>query len=109
MRSAVLGCTLAALLGGCDQGGDHVEPFEGPVNLELQAHTEEFNPRVIEVTGGVHVAVGFALANSILIEGEDGVIVVDTTESGRAAEEVLTAFRRITGKPVKAVIYTHNH
>ncbi|MFP4004904.1 MAG: alkyl sulfatase dimerization domain-containing protein [Alphaproteobacteria bacterium] len=110
MRFAIPGAALAAaMLAACGENGDYAEPFEGSVNLELQAHTEEFRPEVIEVTEGVHVAVGFALANSILIEGEDGVIIVDTTESGEAAEEVLAEFRRITGKPVKAVIYTHNH
>ena len=34
----------------------------------LAAHTAEFRPTVIEVTDGVHVAIGYALGNSILIE-----------------------------------------
>lgn len=109
MRISGLIFFVAALGAGCGESGGPAEPFDGSVNLELQAHTEEFGPEVIKVTEGVHVAVGFALANSIMIEGEDGVIIVDTTESGEAAEEILTEFRRITGKPVKAVIYTHNH
>ncbi len=47
----------------------------------LAAHSDEFRQAVIEVTEGVHVAVGFGLANSILIEGPEGVIIVDTMES----------------------------
>lgn len=109
MRFPALFLCIAISLAACGEGSDEPAPFEGSVSLELQAHTEEFTPEIIRVTEGVYVAVGFALANSILIEGKDGVIVVDTTESARAAEEILTEFRRLTGKPVKAVIYTHNH
>lgn len=75
----------------------------------LVAHTAEFNKEVIEVTDGVHMAVGYGLANSILVEGEEGVIVVDTMESSRAAQAVMVEFKKITDKPVVAIIYTHNH
>ncbi len=76
---------------------------------QLEAHSAEFRPEVIKVTDGVYVAVGYGLANSILIEGDDGVIIVDTMESLAAAEAVRTEFRKITTAPVKAIIYTHNH
>ena len=76
---------------------------------KLAAHTEEFRQEVIEVTDGIYVAIGFALANSILIEGEDGVIIVDTTESQTAARDVKAEFDTITSKPLKAIVYTHNH
>lgn len=76
---------------------------------DLAAHTAEFERGVVEVTDGVHVAIGFGLANSILIEGDDGVIIVDTMESIEAGREVREAFRAITPKPVRAIVYTHNH
>lgn len=76
---------------------------------KLAAHTEEFRREVIEVTDGVWVAVGFGLSNSILIEGDDGVIIVDTMESAGSAAEVKAEFDKLTDKPVKAIIYTHNH
>ena len=76
---------------------------------KLIAHTQEFRKEVIEVTDGVYVAVGYALANSILIEGDDGVIIVDTTESQGAAQAIKAEFDKITSKPVRAIIYTHNH
>ncbi|MEX1241023.1 MAG: alkyl/aryl-sulfatase [Cyclobacteriaceae bacterium] len=75
----------------------------------LSAHTDEFRKEVIKVTDGIYVAVGYALANSILIEGDDGIIIVDVTESPATAQEVKSAFREITDKPVKAIIYTHGH
>jgi alkyl sulfatase BDS1-like metallo-beta-lactamase superfamily hydrolase len=78
-------------------------------NVDLAAHTAEFKQEVIKVTDGVYVAVGFGLANSILLEGDDGVIIIDTMESVEAAVPVKEAFDKITSKPVKAIIYTHNH
>lgn len=76
---------------------------------QLAAHSSEFRQEVIDVTDGVHVAIGFGLANSILIEGRDGAIIVDTMESGVAAEAVMAQFRAITDAPVAAIVYTHNH
>ena len=61
------------------------------------------------MTEGVYVAVGFAIANSVLIEAPDGAIIVDVTESIDAGREVYAAFRNITEAPIKAIIYTHNH
>lgn len=76
---------------------------------ELFAHSAEFRREVVRVTDRIHVAVGFALGNSILIEGDDGVIIVDTTEGADAARAIAAEFDRITDKPVRAIIYTHSH
>ncbi len=82
----------------------------GQTNEEkLIAHSDEFRKEIIQVTDGVYVAVGYALANSILIEGDGGVIIVDTTESQGAAQAIKVEFDKITTAPVRAVIYTHNH
>jgi len=78
-------------------------------NPDLAAHSAEFRQEVIEVTDGVYVAIGFGLANCILLEGDDGVVIVDAMESVEAAVPVKEAFSKITSKPVKAIIYTHYH
>lgn len=75
----------------------------------LKAHSAEFRQAVIEVIDGVHVAVGYGLANSILIEGDDGVIIVDSMESPATARLVKAEFDKITDRPVQAIIYTHFH
>ena len=76
---------------------------------DLTQHSHEFTKRVEKVTDGVYVAIGYGLANSILLEGDDGVIIVDTMESIETATDVRNAFKQITQKPIKAIIYTHNH
>ena len=52
---------------------------------------------------------GFALANPIMLVGDDGVFIVDVTESLEGAVEIYEAFRNITTKPFTDIIYTHNH
>ena len=47
--------------------------------------------------------------HSVMIEGGDGVIIVDTGDTATAAREVAAEFRKITDKPVRAVIYTCFH
>src|SRR5262245_66586744 len=49
---------------------------------KLRAQTLEFRRDVIRVTDGVYVAVGYSVANSILIPRHGGSIVVDTTSNG---------------------------
>ncbi len=80
-------------------------------NPLLKEHSNEFKREIVELFGGeIRVAVGFGLANCILLEGVDGCVVIDTLESLDAAEGVLDAFSFITDrKPVKAIILTHFH
>ncbi|TRY70615.1 hypothetical protein TCAL_06133 [Tigriopus californicus] len=80
-----------------------------PVHPELKNHSKTFQKEIIPIAENVHVAIGFGLANSILIEGTDCCIIIDTLECDEAAEEVREAFRAITKKPIKAVIITHFH
>ena len=66
-------------------------------------------PKVVKITGSIYMAINFAIANSIMLIGETGIVIVDTTESIFAAREINKRFREITNKPVKGIIYTHNH
>ncbi len=75
----------------------------------LTDHSKKMEQRVYKIAANVYSAVGYALANSIMIEGRDGIIIVDVTESVDSAKAILAEFRKITDKPVKAVVYTHNH
>ena len=79
-------------------------------NVKLGAHSREFDKKeVLHVSDNIHLAIGFGLANSIMIEGEDGIIIIDTMESPEAAKEVLGEFRKITKKPIVGIILTHFH
>ena len=85
-------------------------PDQPEVNPDFDAHTANFwPPEIIKVTDGVWQATGYGLANSIMIEGDDGIIIVDAMMSHESATEVMNEFRKITDKPVKAIVYTHSH
>jgi alkyl sulfatase BDS1-like metallo-beta-lactamase superfamily hydrolase len=86
-----------------------IEAAKSPTPDELIAHTAEFKKEVIEVTEGVHVAIGYALANAILVEGENSNIIIDTTGTVETAREVKALFDAINSNPIEAIIYTHNH
>lgn len=91
------------------------EPEAVPVHPTLLDKYEEFfPPTVITVTEGVYVARGYNRDNPALIEGSNGLIVVDPGESIPAAQAVKDAFNAhldniFDRKPVKAIIYTHEH
>lgn len=86
------------------------KPCHVDANDKLSAHSHEFNKKeIVPVTEGVWVAIGYGLANSILIEGTHGIIVVDCMESVIAAEDIMQDFQKICPKPVVALVYTHNH
>jgi alkyl sulfatase BDS1-like metallo-beta-lactamase superfamily hydrolase len=66
-------------------------------------------PRIEKVTEGIYSAIGYGVANVMMIEGSDGIIVVDTGNNVDQAQKILQAFRDITSKPIVAVIYTNSH
>ena len=57
----------------------------------------------------MHTIVGVGLANATVIEGQTGLIVVDAGDSIQLAKEQLEWIRKISAKPIRAVIYSHNH
>ena len=84
-------------------------PIPVGANKALEEHSKIFKKGVEKVGGNIFVAIGYGIANSIMIEGDDGVIIVDTMTTMEEAAEVLAEFRKITSKPIKAIIYTHSH
>ncbi|WP_280425311.1 alkyl/aryl-sulfatase [Nocardia carnea] len=63
-----------------------------------------------EVTKGVYQARNNDVANLTVVEGEDGIIVIDCMAGVESAEQAMALLREhVTDKPVKAVIYTHTH
>src|SRR5256886_12913518 len=65
---------------------------------------------LFEVVPGVYQVRGLDIANMTLIEGERGVIVVDTLTSIEGARAAMDLYFQHRGKrPVAAVIFTHTH
>jgi alkyl sulfatase BDS1-like metallo-beta-lactamase superfamily hydrolase len=104
------GCIIVMLmaLNGCHEKKiKFSKPIASPE--ALLALNKSFEKRIEKVADGIYVAIGYGLANSILIEGNDSLIIVDCMESMEVGKEVKEAFDKISLKPLKAIIYTHNH
>ena len=65
---------------------------------------------LFEVVAGVYQVRGMDLANMTIVEGESGIIVIDTLSSVEGARAALALYRKNRGeRPVTGVIITHTH
>jgi alkyl sulfatase BDS1-like metallo-beta-lactamase superfamily hydrolase len=76
---------------------------------QLRASSAEFRKDIVAVTDGVFAAVGYSASNVTLIRGKDGSIIVDTSANPTDARAIVEAFGTRLVRPVRAIIYTHNH
>ncbi|KRB18079.1 alkyl sulfatase [Rhizobacter sp. Root16D2] len=106
MRRSVAILTVAAC--ACAVG-DAVASDEFSGRDELRAHSAEFRKEVVAVAAGVYVAVGYSASNVALIQGQGGSIIVDTAANPTDARAIIEAFGKRLVRPIRAVIYTHNH
>ena len=86
-----------------------------PLTSEIESlveHTKEFEKKVLsyETPGGrIHFAIGFGIANSIMVEGKNGNVIIDAADSVYEAEQIYSLFSKKNNNPIRAIIYTHNH
>ena len=124
LTSGFLLLAMASLLTACGAGSDgepasmpmgssdnpYTVPFSSPAYLREHArYLEEELFRIGDTPVWDYNTPNRGFGNVIMIEGDDGVIIVDTTTAHEHAAVAEKAFREITSKPVAAVIYTHHH
>ncbi|WP_244483443.1 alkyl/aryl-sulfatase [Mesorhizobium sp. 1M-11] len=76
---------------------------------QLRASSAEFRRDIIEVSAGVFAAIGYSASNVTLIQGDGGSIIVDTAANPVDAKAIVEAFGDRLVRPVRAIVYTHNH
>ncbi|MFC1836908.1 MBL fold metallo-hydrolase, partial [Thermodesulfobacteriota bacterium] len=67
------------------------------------------NTNMVKVRDGVHTIVGYSLSNYTFIEGKTGLIAFDTGSNIGMGRATLAMIRKITKKPIIAIIYSHHH
>ena len=77
--------------------------------IEVNSKILYLEPTTEKVADGVWCIGGYSLANTTVIEGDDGLIVYDTGDTKEEAEHIREAIKKISDKPVKAIIYSHSH
>jgi alkyl sulfatase BDS1-like metallo-beta-lactamase superfamily hydrolase len=99
--------------GGSNVMQDKLNPVDlrVPVSIhpELKELTRHYERKIYRIGDNAYCAVGIGLANSGMIVGGDGIIIFDANREVETAQEILKEFRKITDKPIKAVIYSHFH
>jgi alkyl sulfatase BDS1-like metallo-beta-lactamase superfamily hydrolase len=86
-------------------------PTPATVNPSLWRQSQLINMSgLFEVTEGIYQVRNQDLSNMTIIEGAEGITIVDPLVSAETAKVALDLYREHRGdKPVKAVIYTHSH
>ena len=83
------------------------------VPAALAAHARRMRQRIYRAGERVYCAVGYALANVIIVRCEGALVVVDTTESHTSAAQIWQDFQsavpELADWPVAALVYSHNH
>ena len=85
---------------------NEASPFINDIKIDDDFY---FEKGIYEVTEDVYVAIGYGLANSVLIVGETGNIIIDTTEDPELGKQINKEFKKISNLPNEAIIYTHSH
>ena len=97
------------ILFGCSsevKDENEVSPFINDIKIDDDFY---FEKGIYEVTEDVYVAIGYGLANSILIVGNNSNIIIDTTEDPELGKQINKEFKKISNLPNEAIIYTHSH
>lgn len=110
LGTAALACACAGTLSAAAAPANLAYDKPAPtINPKLTALSKAMHPKVYKVSNRVYVAVGYGDANSTMVIGDDGLIIIDTTESLTSGRAVEAEFRKISKLPVKGIIYTHHH
>ncbi len=74
------------------------------------AWARQMDPTIFEVVEGrIYHASGFQLCSTMIIVGDEGLIIVDPGENDGRAAATRAAFAQFSDLPVKAVVYSHRH
>ncbi len=101
----------AALLSGCASQTSVARLRALPPRESIAEHCREQigAPRIERVGERIYAALGYDLANTILIRTDDGNVIVDPGMSPARAARVREDLLAAAPGPVRAVVYTHSH
>lgn len=87
-------------------------PFTVNPSLWRQAQIN-MNNGLFEVVPGIYQVRGFDVTNMMIIEGNEGVIIMDPMDAKETAQTAFKLYQRIRDpegkRKIKAVIFTHSH
>jgi glyoxylase-like metal-dependent hydrolase (beta-lactamase superfamily II) len=103
-----LGAALAFYATGRTRGDEPVDDSDpAPLIAKMGPMMAKIPVEAVELATGLHLVKGPG-GNIAVLDGPDGLVVVDSSIPGRA-KEVFETVRRVGGKPVSRLINTHWH
>lgn len=102
-------CLFVLLFSTCGMANAQTQVDPQTALQMLLGQNLQFERKVVQLADNVFTAVGYHGANTSMIVGDDGVIIVDTLMGPASAGIAFEALREFSDKPVKAIIYTHSH
>ena len=82
---------LLVIVTSCSKEVNELPQIPKSSNVEaLIAHSDEFKQELYSYNtpgGFIHIAVGYGIANSIMVEGEGGNIIIDASDSVSEAKK----------------------
>ncbi len=75
----------------------------------LTQRGKALQPTMVQMADNVHTSVNYTVSTVSMIEGENGIIIIDAGQDIADCEPIMEEFRKITSKPLLAIIYTHGH
>lgn len=82
---------------------------ENGAELLTDFATINIKPQMKKIGADVYFFSGYGTSNVVAIEGQTSVILIDTLESPDASAQLLHDLQKETTKPVRTIIYTHDH
>lgn len=77
--------------------------------LEVLRTTFATAPRMTEVAPKIWNLVGIGISSRAMVDAPEGLIVFDTGDDLEDGERALAEFRKVSRRPIRAIVYSHNH
>ncbi len=83
----------------------------GTIHPDLLAHSQKMDSGIFVIKEKYYLLYGYGLTSATIIDGDDGLIVLDPMESADRMRIAIADFRKATGnkKPITGILYSHWH
>ncbi|MFQ5992405.1 MAG: alkyl sulfatase dimerization domain-containing protein [Nitrospiraceae bacterium] len=88
-----------------------VEDPTGTIHPDMLAHSKKMRSGIFVIKDKYYKVYGYGLTSATIIEGDDGLIVLDPMETADRMRIAIADFRKFTGneKPITGILYSHWH
>jgi len=83
----------------------------GTIHPDLLAHSRKMDSGIFVIKDKYYLVYGYGLTSATIVDGDDGLIVLDPMETPDRMRIAMADFRKVTGnqKPVTGILYSHWH